>query len=377
MIGTLPAAVAAESDDIRAERDRARAAAAQAAEDLEPLLAEDSELEKAVDDLTIYVDNQQAIVDAAQQELDATEAAIGDAESRLVRLEQQLELLRDQQRAALVKEFIGIGTSERDRVLEAGSANEANRRSFMFDLANHENADAVDDVRAVEDEVAALELTLEGDRQRVVELREREQQRLDQLEEALAAQESAQGALDDRIAAFQAEVDALEAAAEELEEDLAAAIEAEEAAARPEPPSPGEEPRPNVEPPPNAPESTESLSWPASGTLTSRFGPRWGRNHNGIDIAASTGTPVSAAAAGTVLRAGSYSGYGLVVMIDHGDGLVTVYGHHSSLAVTTGERVSRGQRIGAMGCTGSCTGPHVHFETRINGVPYDPLLFLP
>ncbi len=118
------------------------------------------------------------------------------------------------------------------------------------------------------------------------------------------------------------------------------------------------------------------LSWPVSGPVTSSFGVRWGRMHEGIDIAVGQGTPVRAAAAGTVIYAGWMEGYGNLVAIDHGNGLSTAYGHNSSLASSVGQSVSAGQVIAYSGSTGHSTGPHVHFEVRVNGAPVDPLGYL-
>ena len=118
------------------------------------------------------------------------------------------------------------------------------------------------------------------------------------------------------------------------------------------------------------------LSWPVSGPVTSPFGVRWGRMHEGIDIAVGTGTPVHAAAAGTVIYAGWMEGYGNLVAIDHGNGLSTAYGHNSALASSVGQSVSAGQVIAYSGSTGHSTGPHVHFEVRVNGAPVDPLGYL-
>jgi murein DD-endopeptidase MepM/ murein hydrolase activator NlpD len=118
------------------------------------------------------------------------------------------------------------------------------------------------------------------------------------------------------------------------------------------------------------------LLWPVSGPVTSPFGVRWGRMHEGIDIAVGSGTPVHAAAAGTVIYAGWMEGYGNLVVIDHGNGLSTAYGHNSSLASSVGQSVSAGQVIAYSGSTGHSTGPHVHFEVRVNGTPVDPLGYL-
>jgi murein DD-endopeptidase MepM/ murein hydrolase activator NlpD len=121
--------------------------------------------------------------------------------------------------------------------------------------------------------------------------------------------------------------------------------------------------------------SASGLIWPVSGVVTSGFGYRWGRMHEGIDISAPTGTSVRAAASGTVIIAGYMGGYGNIVVIDHGGGLSTAYAHLSAIWAGGGS-VSQGQGIGAVGCTGSCTGPHLHFEVRINGSAVDPMGYL-
>jgi murein DD-endopeptidase MepM/ murein hydrolase activator NlpD len=121
--------------------------------------------------------------------------------------------------------------------------------------------------------------------------------------------------------------------------------------------------------------SASGLIWPVSGPVVSPFGWRWGRMHEGIDIGAGYGTPIVAAASGTVIYAGWMGGYGNLIIIDHGGGIATAYGHQSSFAVGGGA-VSQGQVIGYVGCTGHCFGPHVHFEVRVNGSPVDPLGYL-
>ena len=118
------------------------------------------------------------------------------------------------------------------------------------------------------------------------------------------------------------------------------------------------------------------LIWPAAGPVTSPFGMRWGRMHDGIDIGASMGSPIHAAASGTVIYAGWMSGYGNLTLIDHGGGLATAYGHQSRLEVSVGAQVTQGQEIGLVGSTGHSTGPHLHFEVRANGVPVDPMGYL-
>jgi murein DD-endopeptidase MepM/ murein hydrolase activator NlpD len=118
------------------------------------------------------------------------------------------------------------------------------------------------------------------------------------------------------------------------------------------------------------------FEYPTRGKLTSRFGTRWGRMHAGIDLAASTGTPIRAADGGKVTFAGWNGAYGYSVIIDHGGNRTTLYGHCSKLLVSAGESVYQGQHIANVGNTGRSTGPHLHFEIRVNGVAKNPLNYL-
>ncbi len=120
------------------------------------------------------------------------------------------------------------------------------------------------------------------------------------------------------------------------------------------------------------------LIWPVNGPIVSGFGLRFGgaEFHEGDDIAVPTGTPIRAAASGTVSIAAPTGGYGNYTCIDHGGGLSTCYGHQESFAVSAGQSVTQGQVIGFSDCTGHCFGPHVHFEVRINGQAVDPMGYL-
>ena len=120
------------------------------------------------------------------------------------------------------------------------------------------------------------------------------------------------------------------------------------------------------------------LIWPTKGTLTSSFGKRNGRKHEGIDIAAPKGTPIYSAAEGEVVFSGwGPTGYGKMVIIKHQHHLTTVYAHNSKILVKKGVRVKQGQKISLMGSTGRSTGPHLHFEVRNNTEPKNPIKYLP
>lgn len=130
------------------------------------------------------------------------------------------------------------------------------------------------------------------------------------------------------------------------------------------------------------PSSSGGMIWPVSGEITSPFGwrthPIFGSQifHSGLDIGADYGVPIVAAQSGIVIEAGWIGGYGNTVMIDHGGGVVTLYGHNQSLAVDVGQSVSQGQVISYCGSTGNSTGPHCHFEVRVGGEPVSPYNYL-
>ena len=163
---------------------------------------------------------------------------------------------------------------------------------------------------------------------------------------------------------FIAEVDALEAESA----SLSAQIQAAQAAAASSSPAPVAVGGSGV--------SAAGFIWPVAGSVTSGFGWRWGRMHEGIDIACASGTPVVAAASGTVIQAGWLGGYGNLVVVDHGNGVATAYAHNTSVAVGVGQSVSQGQVVAYAGSTGNSSGPHVHFEVRVNGSAVDPLGYL-
>ena len=116
--------------------------------------------------------------------------------------------------------------------------------------------------------------------------------------------------------------------------------------------------------------------WPVDGVLTSGFGQRWGRLHAGIDVGVGFGTAIRAVALGTVVYSGWLGGYGNLVVVDHGNGLSSAYGHQQRIYAGLGQSVAQGESLGEVGSTGNSTGPHLHFEVRINGLAVDPLGYL-
>jgi murein DD-endopeptidase MepM/ murein hydrolase activator NlpD len=231
------------------------------------------------------------------------------------------------------------------------------------------NERAVRARKAAEERVASVEADLERTRLELASQQQAQQEARNQLDTLASERHNlVELAADQRrhVAAQVAEMEDLSAAEEAQLEALIREREAELEAQRKAAGIAGTE------------GGSGTFAWPVTGTITSPFG--WRSNpfggspefHQGLDIAAPTGTTVTAAAGGTVIMAQWYGGYGNYILIDHGGGYSTGYGHLSAIYVAQGQSVTRGQAIGAVGSTGQSTGPHLHFEVRINGKPVDP-----
>jgi murein DD-endopeptidase MepM/ murein hydrolase activator NlpD len=324
--------------------------------------------------------------------LGVLEQQLASARARLARLEttfrdqsRRLERLRREHRAA-------IGTLER-RVRAIYLADEPNVLSFVLGTTSFTDlidnlellgrigrqdkrivervasaraglADARRRTAAARDEAAELErgVAARTSEQRAVVARLATSR--DALLTAQAERRAALGSIEESQEEVLAEIDALEAQSAAL----AAAIRAAQAEAAAQAGAPAAAPVVGG--------GNGILSWPVSGPVTSGFGPRWGRMHEGIDIAVPTGTPVGASAPGTVIYAGWLGGYGNLVVVDHGNGLSTAYAHNSTLLLGVGASVGTGTTVALSGNTGNSSGPHVHFEVRVGGSAVDPLGYL-
>ena len=359
LVATAQPAQARESlATTRKQAEAARQKKAQIAAKLNTLKASDAQLASAVRVLDRQVAAELAKAGDARQAVLAAEAAVAQAESRIAGTEAQLTALRQAVVTRAVSAYVRPQEEMFATVLGAADFAEASRRtSLLAQVANHDR-DVLDQLRSLrqdlgdEQAAAARARDLASERRLVVNTRLAELERVRKEKQVLA------DALDKRIRQYQSELD--EAARQEA--GLAALIRSRERAAS------------SVL---DGVISAAGLVWPVQGKLTSGFGPRWGRLHAGIDLAAGTGTPIKAAKAGEVIFSGSYSGYGNCVIIDHGGGLTTLYAHQSRVAAREGAQVAQGAVIGYVGSTGHSTGPHLHFETRVNGSPQNPRRFLP
>ncbi|MDH3755384.1 MAG: peptidoglycan DD-metalloendopeptidase family protein [Acidimicrobiia bacterium] len=400
VLATVIPAATAQTDAIdatRDEREALRREKAEQAAQLDPLLAQDLELEQAVADLDALIQLQEAKLDATRQAIVAAEAAVAAAEARVAQMQATIADLRELARLQAIEAYVKPNGDVVQQVLTAADLTTAARRRALLRSVNTSQADLLDQLRAAEEDLADAEADAEAALADVESRRDDEEGQLADIESTRVDQLRLKSALEERIAEFHAEIDALAAEEDELTARLTSLIAQEEARIRaeeearrraeqerllaeqtqvPDDSGAGPQPTPELPDPLPAPESATGLIWPANGIVTSPFGLRWGRIHRGIDINAPAGSPIVAAKAGSVVFAGDNGGFGLNVIIDHGGGFATVYAHLSSISVSEGQSVGQGQSLGGSGCTGSCTGDHLHFETRVNGVAQDPMLFL-
>ena len=238
----------------------------------------------------------------------------------------------------------------------------------------------INEIKKERAEIEAHKQKLEADRAKLVELEKAALAKQAEIEQKKAERNVVlQKAQNDRATAMQAieELNASSAQVSAMLKERQAARAAAAAAASAAAQSSGGQGASD-----NWVQGTGQLGWPVSGEITSPYGyrvhPIWGTTiyHSGIDIGVDEGTPVHAADGGVVVWSGWMGGYGYAVVIDHGNGLSTLYGHNSELAVDEGQSVAKGQVISYAGSTGNSTGPHVHFEVRVNGDPVDPMGYL-
>ncbi|HVL06122.1 MAG TPA: peptidoglycan DD-metalloendopeptidase family protein [Acidimicrobiales bacterium] len=352
------------------KRVAAQSKKAEAAAQLDTLRANDAELEAAVRALDAGVAVEAANTDAANQALRAAERSLTGAQSRLAATEARMADLRTKVSEAAVRAYVHPGGDTLLEIVRSKDLGEASRRQALLAHVVSSDRDIVNQMRAARQDEQMEKENLAQAASVAAERKKAAAEKLAGLEKTRNDQVKLKNALDARIAQVTSEVAALS----REEATLSALIRArqlppESSDSRSAPAAAANSPAARV--------GGSGVAWPTNGSVTSGFGYRWGSLHAGIDIANGTGTPIRAAKAGTVILAGWNGGYGNCIVIDHGGGFSTLYGHMTRLRASEGQRVSQGDLIGDMGSTGNSTGSHLHFETRLNGSPQDPSRYLP
>ena len=315
------------------------AGAASYREKINELESKQAKVKEQISSLKSDISDQEKLKDALQDEIDTVQAQIDVYNGQLTEVENRLSEIEAQK-------------EQKQNDLEN------TKQTFMTRLR---------DIKAVEE----LETQANEEKQEIQSIKSEVDakraelgDRMKEMNAVISELEGQKSGLEDQLDEYAAAIDEFEA---KIQAEAAAAAKNNNSSASQSPSYSG-----------GAKPNAGGWVWPCPGFyyISSYVGPRWGRTHNGLDIAGGSiyGKPIVAARAGTVIDAGWNSGgYGNYVMINHGDGFITIYGHMSSVAAYNGQSVSAGQVIGYVGNSGRSTGPHLHFEVRLNGSVEDPL----
>ncbi len=359
--------------DAKAERTQIREDAAAAAAELDAARADDAEVQAALEAINESVLAQETALADAQRQLDVARAVAAQAKLDVEAAAVRIAEIRSSLTSLAVNGFVGdeATTGVSYDYLAAESPVDAMRRATMLQLANTDTADLLEQMRAVQEDSDIAQAIADNALEQAAVLESDMATMLVDLQAQQAVQAELKAELATRVADWEqtvAEFEAEEAALSEF-------IRKEEA-------------KVVVPPPPAATAasggtSASGFQWPINARVTSEFGwrvhPIFGtkRLHSGIDLGAGSGTPIAAAAGGTVIFAGVKGGYGNTVVISHGNGVSTLYAHQSKIGVSNGQQVGRGEIVGYVGSTGNSTGPHLHLEVRVNGAAVNPRGYMP
>lgn len=298
-------------------------------------------------------------------ELEATRSRLSSARDRLAALRKRYQRSMNVLERRLVAIYKSDEPDAMTVILEADGFNDLLERYEYLNRIEEQDSSIIARVRSLKtetkDTVSEIEIAkaeIAAKKRELARTRSELEAREGELEAARAEKATA-------LDSVAGEIENLEAGVEKLQDDIAAELQAQASSGG----VPAEIPAGPIQ------GGSSGFIWPVNGSITSPFGPRWGRLHAGLDIAAPNGTPIRAAKAGSIAMAQVYGGYGNYTCLNHGGGLSTCYAHQSAFEVTSGS-VDQGDVIGYVGNTGASMGDHLHFEVRVNGQPVDPMGYL-
>lgn len=336
----------------------------------------DQRIENLEADLATVTDRRDAAaaeLSATRAELERLRAAVEERRAQLARAEDDLATAQ----GALERRAVDIYKTGRlgyvEVLFNTTQLSDLVNRFDLFSMIVEQDDAVVEQIEALRTRVTAEKATLETEQAQVAAVAQEQQAQTDRLDalvderedsiarlaEARSDKRSVVAQAEEDKAAYERQEDALLAESRKLEADLGSLGQTQVLV-----------------------HGTGQLTWPVAGRVSSGFGYRIHpifhvrKMHTGVDIGAGSGTSIKAADSGTVVQAGWRGGYGKTVVIAHGNGLATLYAHQSAILVGVGETVNQGDVIGRVGSTGYSTGPHLHFEVRVNGRPVDPMRYL-
>jgi murein DD-endopeptidase MepM/ murein hydrolase activator NlpD len=392
-----------DPNQARAQREEIRRQKAALAAEIDTAQATDAELAAALNTIDANVYAQEAIVTDARNAVEDAERRIAELQVEIEQSNAEVDALSTKLRDQAVERYVNPdGRVDTVDLLQSSDFDEAENRRVLADAAGGNSRDTVDQIRATRVRLADLQRESEAARAEADAKRQVEQASLDELNSARAEQARVKAEWDTRIANMQddhshlageeADLSAIiekaeaeqrardEAARQAREKAAADAARAQQLAAPAGSPRSGPSTSPSGPTGPSAPTvverpvSTSGMIWPIAGRVSQEFHG----GHAGMDIFAPLGTPIYSALGGTVISAGfNNGGYGNLVIVSHGNGFTTAYAHMDQIIASVGQEVGAGTLLGLEGSTGRSTGPHLHFETRVNGTAVNPRNYLP
>ena len=318
---------------------------------------EKQSLEGEINGLNRDMTELQIAINKLDTQIAEVQGEISTAEAEIEATQEEIDVVEDMATEQAVELYKNGGVETVEALLNAQSISELNDRLEMMGVAAANNTDALIEYSRLKAEIEEVNRELFAKKDELATKLGDQTKIQDSLAETKATLDDKLAQVTEKLVQDKSHAAGLLAENQELKQEIL-----------------------QTQAPPGVEIGAPSVAgyiWPLNGGVTSYYGPRWGRMHTGIDIDGYTGQPIVASKDGNVISAGSMSGYGNAVVIDHGGGISTLYAHMSSLGTSGGASVKQGQLVGYVGCTGSCTGDHLHFEVRVNGGPTDPMQYLP
>lgn len=342
---------------------------AEAAGNLDEARAADEEIAAGLQAINETAQETQSKIDAARSRLEAARRTLETTSAELDESDEERAAIEQKLLAQAVEGF-KTGDDEPSVFFTDRNMNRAVRQTQLLEQANTSTADLLEQLRGLNEDQRVAKAEAEAAEQDAAVSEAELQAELDRLREQEAVQLRLRSEAQARIARWESELSAYAAEDQAIQRLIAQGRGGSSGTSAPATPLPREP-------------SSLGYQWPINGTVTSPYGyrihPIYGTRklHTGLDIGAPRGTPIAAATDGVVIFAGSRGGYGSTVIVDHGDGLSSLYAHMSQINASEGTTVRRGDIVGLVGATGTATGNHLHFEIRNNGSPTNPAPFLP
>lgn len=333
-------------------------------EDIEAAEREAGEAEVQLENADERLREVENAVNEAAAAVERQEGAVQEAERRLEAVEEEAAQVAEAFAERASRMYKQGASMSFEVLLDSGDATDAFARSSYLRQVTEADRASLESLDASQVAVAAERERFEAERKRLAEMHAEQQELLAEVEKIRQSRAMAAAEAREQVRLLESEQDDLASEESQLKDVIQQRQEAARQAMGAVEASTGAA-------------SSSGFAWPMCAPVTSEYGQRWGRMHRGVDQGASTGTPVGASKGGTVIFADWQGGYGRMVLVDHHDGVVTAYAHMSSLSVSRNDAVKQGQTVGAVGNTGNSTGPHLHFETRVNGSAVNPRQYLP